>query len=674
MLLEILEAESPTGAGSLVNPPLDAVGSTDVAGVLVAPERSESLPSTATEATTEIPQGIPEGLELLPARMVNEYAYCPRLFYLMYVQREWAASIDTLDGRFVHRRVDRPEGKAPLAEALTDNDRLHARSIQVGSLRLGALAVVDVLESEGQKVTPVDYKRSKAPDIPEQAWEPEQVQVCLQGLLLRENGYQCDEAVLYYAGSKTRVTIPLSERLMTRTLDLLEQARRAASLTRIPPPLKDSPKCPRCSLVGICLPDEVNLLKSWPAGEGAFELEIEEEPLPSEAPLADVPEPMELELLPPPAGEQALRGSAASQLSSRPEVLGSSSPAQPEPRRMLPARSDKVPLYIQGQGYSLGLSGDLLEVREKGKKLDEVRMLELSQVSLFGNVQLSAQALRELTAREIIITHLSYAGWIHAITTPMMHKNIMLRQRQYEVASDPVRCLTLAKAFVQGKVKNARTLLRRNGKDISELVLRSLAMTRRDIALADGLPTLLGVEGNAARLYFSSFTNMLKSERGSDLSVFDFQGRNRRPPKDPLNALLSFVYALLTKDLIATLVGIGLDPFLGFYHQPRYGRPALALDMIEEFRPLVGDSVVIGLINNGTIGAEDFLARAGACMLTDTGRKRVIEAYERRMDMLVTHPLFGYTLSYRRVFEVQARLLSRYLLGELPRYEPFCTR
>lgn len=641
---------------------------------LLAPERAEPLLSTPSEHTTEVPQGIPEGLELLPARMVNEYAYCARLFYLMYVQREWAHSVDTMDGRFVHRRVDRPEGKAPAPEGLSEQDRLHARSIQVGSPKLGALAVVDVLESEGRRVTPVDYKRSKAPDIPEQAWEPEQVQVCLQGLLLRENGYECEEAVLYYAGSKTRVTIPLSERLIARTLTLLEEARQAAARTQIPPPLKDSPKCPRCSLVGICLPDEVNLLKSWPAGEGAFELEVEEESLPIDEEQSDVPDPIDMgtaELL------DSLRGNtpATTPMAWAPTPDPKAGLERgSEPRRMIPARSDKMPLYIQGQGYSLGLNGELLEVREKGKKLDEVRMLELSQVSLFGNVQLSAQALRELTAREIIITHLSYGGWIHAITTPMMHKNIMLRQRQYEAASDPIRCLLLAKAFVQGKVKNARTLLRRNGRQVPELILRSLALVRRDIALAEGLPTLLGVEGNAARLYFSSFSQMFKAEKGMDQLVFDFQGRNRRPPKDPVNALLSFVYALLTKDLVATLVGVGLDPFLGFYHQPRYGRPALALDMMEEFRPLVGDSVVISLINNGTMGTDDFLVRAGACTLTDVGRKRVIEAYERRLDMLVSHPLFGYTLSYRRVLEVQARLLSRYLMGELPRYEPFCTR
>jgi CRISPR-associated protein Cas1 len=188
----------------------------------------------------------------------------------------------------------------------------------------------------------------------------------------------------------------------------------------------------------------------------------------------------------------------------------------------------------------------------------------------------------------------------------------------------------------------------------------------------------LGIEGTAAREYFSNLTLMFKSEDerpdGARAPRFDFESRNRRPPRDPVNALLSFVYSLLLKDLVATLIGVGFDPYLGFYHQPRYGRPALALDLMEEFRPLVADSVVINLINNGELRKSDFISRAGAVGLTSDGRKRVIENYERRLDLEVTHPLFGYSISYRRIFEVQARLLGRFLTGEIPRYPAFCTR
>ena len=229
-----------------------------------------------------------------------------------------------------------------------------------------------------------------------------------------------------------------------------------------------------------------------------------------------------------------------------------------------------------------------------------------------------------------------------------------------------------------------------------------LAYARRDAERAVALEQLLGIEGSAARDYFASFSLMFKTNGGREIDTepleegfsssdcdagsgvetsykhtwarFDFAKRNRRPPRDPVNALLSFVYAMLLKDLVATLVGVGLDPYLGFYHQPRYGRPALALDLMEEFRPLVADSVVINLINNGEVRPTDFITRAGACALTPHGRKQVLEGYERRLDTPVTHPHFGYAISYRRIFEVQARLLARHLTGEINFYPAFYSR
>lgn len=150
--------------------------------------------------------------------------------------------------------------------------------------------------------------------------------------------------------------------------------------------------------------------------------------------------------------------------------------------------------------------------------------------------------------------------------------------------------------------------------------------------------------------------------------------RNRRPPLDPVNALLSYAYALLVRTWTVTLTAVGFDPYRGFYHQPRYGRPALALDMMEPFRPLVADSAVIQAINNGEVKPTDFISAAGAVNLTNDGRKRFIAAFERRIDHEITHPVFGYRLSYRRLFEVQARLLGHFLLGDITEYPNFTTR
>ena len=577
--------------------------------------------------TPETPEGkLPLVLnnEPLPARMINEFAYCPRLFYLEYVQREWAESAETLDGSFVHRRVDRESGKFP--EKPEETAEIHARSVWLGAESLNVSAKIDVLEAAGKVATPVDYKRGRPKDVDEGVYEPERVQLCLQGLILRENGFECEAGFIYFAESQQRVRVALTPELILRTVEYLMKARRIAEAGEIPPPLQNSPKCVGCSLAGICLPDEVNLLRE-------------------------------------------------SNISETDEIQNPKSEMQNQdaPRRLLPLRDDALPVYVQGAyGLSVGLKGDCLEIRDKGKAVREAKIFETSQMSLFGNVQISAQAIRELASREVPVVHLSYGGWLNAVTTAPPHKNIELRRAQFTAAGDREKCLQLARSFVSGKIYNQRTLLRRNAKELPNDSLVFLREMRRKSNSAENLPELLGMEGAAAREYFSRFALMFK--QNGESPAFDFTTRNRRPPKDPVNALLSFLYSMLTKELLVTLIGIGFDPYLGFYHQPRYGRPALALDLMEEFRPIVADSVIIGLINTGEIRRQDFITRLTGCALTDSGRKRVIEAFERRLNTTITHPIFGYTVSYRRIFEIQARLLARFLMGEISEYPSFITR
>ncbi len=185
----------------------------------------------------EAPQEQESGENLLPARMLNEYAYCPRLFHLEYVDQQFRHNTDTLEGRLIHRRVDHEKGAAPGPTELLEQDKIHARSVLLSDQELGAIAKIDLLEGEDGKVVPVDYKRGKPPDIPEGAYEPERVQVCLQGLLLRKNGYSCSEGVLYFAEAQKRVPVLLTETLVARTLHLLSEARRVAKSGILPPPL-----------------------------------------------------------------------------------------------------------------------------------------------------------------------------------------------------------------------------------------------------------------------------------------------------------------------------------------------------------------------------------------------------------------------------------------------------
>ena len=308
---------------------------------------------------------------------------------------------------------------------------------------------------------------------------------------------------------------------------------------------------------------------------------------------------------------------------------------------------------------------------EAGEKKVEARLLDVSQLCLFGNINMSPQALRLLARRAIPVCHFSYGGWFDAVTTGMVHKNVELRIAQFRAAQDPAASLRIARRIVDAKIRNQRTLLRRNHSGRPETALRDMARLAASSCRAPALDTLLGTEGAAARAYFGEFAQMLKTGEGT---AFDFGSRSRRPPRDPVNAMLSFVYALLVKDLHVQALAVGLDPMLGFYHQPRYGRPALALDLAEEFRPIVADSVVVSAINNGEVRPSDFVSRGDASALTDRGRRQVIAAYERRVETEIRHPRLGYSVSYRRVFEVQTRLLARHLLGELSAYHPFRTR
>lgn len=576
--------------------------------------------------------------EYLPARMVNEFVYCPRLFFYEWVEGVFAHSADTIEGALRHEKLGTKSDPMPPPES---REEIHSRSVELSSEAHKLIAKIDLVEGEGGRVSPVEYKRGaprETDDGPE-AWPADRAQVGVQALVLRDNGYACDEAVLYYNLTKQRVRVAIDDALVADTLAAIAAARQAATRGRIPPPLEDSPKCPRCSLVGICLPDETAA-----AAMLRDSRESEEEQL-ALFPVADA---------------------------EREPSLDATEPA--EVRRLVPARDDLRPLYVIGNGLSVGKSGEVLQVREKGKVVQEARVGAISQMNVFGNAQLTSAAVQGLCWAEKPIGHFSYGGWFYGLTQGLGLKNVYLRREQFRRADDEAFCLRLARELVATKIRNQRTLLQRNHLEPPRPTLVRLRSTARQVLHAESLDELLGLEGMAARLYFESFAGMLKVEDGDAPAEFDFRHRNRRPPRDPVNALLSFAYSLLAKDLTIVCHAVGFDPFSGFYHQLRFGRPALALDLMEGFRPLVADSAVITAINTRMVGAGDFIRAGQAVTLTPSGRKSFIRAYEQRMDTLVTHPLFGYRVSYRRVLEIQARLLARVLTGELSVYPGFETR
>ncbi|WP_291263607.1 CRISPR-associated endonuclease Cas1 [Gemmatimonas sp.] len=564
----------------------------------------------ATRAVTPAAGG--HGTDYVPARMVNEFVYCARLAYLEWVDGEWDDNLDTIEGRWAHRRVDaEPSTPVPDAEAPGEHP-LTARSLMLSSDRLGAIAKLDLLEAEGKRATPVDYKRGRVPDVPAGAYDPERVQLCLQGLLLRDNGYECAGGVLYFVESRTRVEVPFDEDLVSLTEASVRAARGMAAAGKLPPPLLDSPKCPRCSLVGICLPDETRV---W-----------------------------------------------------RGELVQ-------EPRRLVPSRPDALPLYVQAQGGSIGKDGDCLKVTTPDGEPTRVRLLDVSSVALFGNVQITTPAMKALLAEGIPITLHTVSGWLSGtVDAGIGHRNVSVRMAQHGVASDPGASMGIARRLVEGKILNQRTLLRRNLPGDEARRLGLLAMYARQTRSAPAIDTLMGMEGMAARLYFEVFGRLFRGAGAWAGAVFAEHRRNRRPPKDEVNAVLSFLYALLVREVGTAVVRVGFDPYRGFLHQPHYGRPSLSLDLMEEFRPLVADSVAVRLFNEGELTSRDFVRRARAVVLEPSGRRRVIGAFERRLSQTVLHPLLGYSVSYRRVIELQARLLRAVLLGEAPVYRPFTTR
>ena len=545
------------------------------------------------------------GPQLVPARMLNELVYCQRLFHLEWVDGRWAHSDDTVQGSVAHDATDRRSGRMPAP----DEEEKPFTSIQVAlsDPDLGVTAVIDRVDHEDGSSSPVDMKKGSGPGDGGM-WPADRVQVLTQAVLLRRAGYSVNRAEISYLGSHHRASIDVGPNAEMEVRELVALARKVAAQELPPPPLLNDPRCPRCSLAPLCMPDETNYLLERSSGQ---------------------------------------------------------------PRRIIVKNPDTRPVYVNTQGASVKVSGGRMLVAVKGETVAERRLLDVSQVCVVGNVQITTQALKALWRRGVTVIWLSYGGWLDGWSQGPMSGHVTLRRRQV-LAS--VHGLRFAQQMIRGKIHNQRVLLRRNAKvPLDDSVLGQLKELEAKTESAASLETLLGIEGTAARLYFGQFHTLL-SPRCEVAAEFQAHGRARRPPPDPVNAVLGFCYSLLTKDLVAVLTGVGLDPYLGVLHQPRYGRPALALDLAEEFRALVAESVALQCFNNGEINEKSFMRGHLGVVLTADGRRSVIQAHERRLDMELKHPLFGYQVSYRRVLDLQARVLAASFTGELDSYTPLMTR
>lgn len=561
----------------------------------------------------------------IPVRALNQVTYCPRLYYLQYVDCVMPTNEHVEGGLFDHRRVDDP---ALAGKTRKDGGTSSSRGVALSSEALGIAGVLDVVEERAGEQYPVETKHGSAPrdeDGRPTAWDNDAVQLCAQAMLMEEAfGKPVPRGFQFYAGSRERVEVAFTKRLREQTRAAVARVRELEVLDTPPEPLPPElrHRCFGCSLAPVCLPEETLYQVGRPA------------PAADDRPAAGV-------------------------------------------TRVIPQSDDGAVLYLQEPGSHVGKRSEHLVVKKDGRELSRVPIHAVRQVVVFGNVQVSTQALETLLTNEVPVVYLTGYGRFVGAFSPPPAKNVSLREAQFRQFADPAVCLALSREVVRAKLSNQRTLLMRSlrGDDArgsDEPAARGLYDMIRGLDGATSVESVLGMEGQGAALYFSEFGRFLKPL--PDGRGFDFTTRNRRPPRDPVNALLSFAYALLCKDCFAAVCAVGFDPYKGFFHQNRHGKPSLALDLMEEFRSVIADSVVLTLVNNEVLTKADFLVWRDACHLTESGRKAFFAAYEQRKATVVTHPVYGYKMSYSRMLEVQARMLAAFVRGSVPAYTGFTVR
>lgn len=351
-------------------------------------------------------------------------------------------------------------------------------------------------------------------------------------------------------------------------------------------------------------------------------------------------------------------------------------------------------LYLTEPHSTVRKDGDTLLVKipadkAQGTEAREVRipLIKIEQVVVLADSTLTTPALLALLEQRADICFCTYNGQFAGRLAGEFSRNGLLRIEQHRAHNDYARRVALAQSFVGAKLANQRTQLLRTNRKLADPALTAAieqlgniiksvkALTISPDTVVDParpqadtpLGRLQGLEGAGAAAYFAAYPRLLRSD-------FGFDGRRRRPPTDPVNALLSFGYVLLLTNVLSAIGLVGLDPYVGYLHSSQYGKPALALDLMEEFRTVIVDSVVQSVINNRVLDEDDFVTELGTCRLKDAARRKFLLKFEERLEQTIQHPTFGYQATYRRCLELQVRLLAKALMGEIGTYRPFVVR
>lgn len=472
---------------------------------------------------------------------------------------------------------------------------------------LGLRGRVDALRTRNGQTIPYEHKRGRCfrqEDNTPGVWPSDRLQLLSYALLIEMvRGITIAEGRVRYHEDNVTVRVPLDDRGRQEVREAIQQARLLRRSTERPPVTENERLCTRCSLAPVCLPEEARL-------------------------------------------------------AARPEW---------EPIRLFPPDDERRVLHVLESGTRVGKAGEQLKITYRDRRVEAIPARQISQLVLHGFAQISTQALRFCADQEVGVHYLSgggrYLGSFSAGSGPVQR-----RVRQYRALAQPEFCLELAKRLVTCRGDMQRQVLMRGSRKDSRDTTALKAATRQmkvllaSVERADNPATLLGLEGNLAALYFQSLPHLLVEGLPEQMT---FSGRNRRPPRDRINAMLSFGYALLLKDVMNAILIVGLEPALGFYHQPRSSAPPLALDLMEIFRVLLVDMPVLNAVNRLQWDVQaDFTVSGDQVWLSDSGREKLIGLYERRKTETWKHPVIGYSLSYARMVELEVRLLEKEWMTE----------
>ncbi|MEW5859233.1 MAG: type I-MYXAN CRISPR-associated endonuclease Cas1 [Cyanobacteriota bacterium] len=475
------------------------------------------------------------------------------------------------------------------------------------SEELGLRGRVDALRTRDGHTIPYEHKRGRCHRDEKnqpQAWESDRIQILAYACLLESAlGISISEGRIRYHADNVLVHVPLDDTGRTAVREAIEKARSLRQSTHRPPVIDNERMCARCSLAPVCLPEEARLAhnREW------------------------------------------------------------------QPMRLFPKDDERQVIHVLEAGTAVGRTGEQLKLTRRGQRPETVPVQQVGQLVLHSFSQISTQALHFCVSRGIGVHFISGGGrYIGSFDT--RQGSIQRRICQYSALSNPDSCLELARKLVTCRAQGQRKFLmrgQRGMKGVSAKLENAIAQMKavlKQVPKAQSLDSLLGFEGNLAALYFGALPCLIAQGVPPELR---FDHRNRRPPKDRFNALLSFGYALLIKDVMNAILTVGLEPALGFYHQPRTQAPPLALDLLEVFRVPLVDMPVMASINKGQWDKKtDFEVRGVQVWLSDTGRRKLVSLYERRKEESWKHPATGYSLTYRRLLELEVRLLEKDWMGE----------